>query len=175
MQLAVPNRRKAASPHIGFATSDTQISLTASALAWAFYTEKYPQCILEVSMTRGSKAKYSPQQKRKAEHIEESYLEQGRQPDEAAAIAWATVNKQSGGGEKQGGSGKDKSSTEKAASRRSSARRAAASRQGIPRRESLGSETKVELMKLARAKDIKGRSTMNKSQLVKALQHAGSG
>lgn len=125
-------------------------------------------------MARGSKSKYTDQQKRKAGHIEETHLEKGTPPEEAAAIAWATVNKQSGGGEKAGGSGRQKSAPAKAASRRSSARRAAASREGIPRRESLGSETKVELMKLARAKNIKGRSTMNKNQLVKALQRVGS-
>lgn len=124
-------------------------------------------------MARGSKSKYSEKQKRKAEHIEEGYIEQGKAPDEAAAIAWATVNKQSGGGNKPGGSGRDKSAEEKASSRRSSARRAAATRQGISRRDSLGSETKVELLKLARANAIKGRSTMNKNQLVEALRRAG--
>lgn len=124
-------------------------------------------------MARGSKTKYSEKQKRKAEHIEEGYREQGTPPDRAAAIAWATVNKQSGGGSKPGGSGREKSAEEKASSRRSSARRAAATRQGIPRRDSLGNETKVELLKLARANAIKGRSTMNKDQLVEALRRAG--
>ena len=58
-------------------------------------------------MARGSKAKYTSKQKRKAEHIEESYEERGVGSKEAAARAWATVNKQSGGGEKSG-SGRDK-------------------------------------------------------------------
>jgi plasmid stabilization system protein ParE len=57
-------------------------------------------------MARGSKDKYTDEQKRKAEHIEESYEQKGTPKDEAEARAWATVNKQSGGGEKAGGSGK---------------------------------------------------------------------
>jgi len=122
-------------------------------------------------MVRGSKAVYSSKQKRKAAHIEESYKEAGRDSDEAAAIAWATVNKQSGGGEKAGGSGKEKSPAAKAASRRSSARRAVASRQGVSRDDSLAVETKTELLKLARARNITGRSTMNKQQLIHALSH----
>ena len=48
-------------------------------------------------MPRGSKDKYTAEQKRKAEHIEESYEHKGVSKDEAEARAWATVNKQSGG------------------------------------------------------------------------------
>src|SRR3569623_958348 len=66
------------------------------------------------SMRRGSKSKYTAAQKRKAEHIEESYEDRGVSPDEAAARAWATVNKQSGGGEKSG-KGRSTSSKHKAA------------------------------------------------------------
>ena len=44
-------------------------------------------------MVRGSKDKYSDEQKRKAEHIEESYERKGTPKDEAEARAWATVNK----------------------------------------------------------------------------------
>ena len=53
-------------------------------------------------MPRGSKDKYTAEQKRKAEHIEESYEHKGVSKDEAEARAWATVNKQSGGGERAG-------------------------------------------------------------------------
>ncbi|GLP99066.1 hypothetical protein GCM10007891_09200 [Methylophaga thalassica] len=52
-------------------------------------------------MAQGSKEKYTDKQKRKAEHIEESYKEQGVS-EEAERIAWATVNKESGGGNKSG-------------------------------------------------------------------------
>ena len=44
-------------------------------------------------MPRGSKDKYTAKQKRKAEHIEDSYKERGVPEDEAEARAWATVNK----------------------------------------------------------------------------------
>jgi hypothetical protein len=80
-------------------------------------------------MPRGDKSAYTAKQKRKARHIEESYEEHGVKPREAAARAWATVNKQSGGGAKSG-SGRGKSERSKAAARRDSARRAAATRAG---------------------------------------------
>lgn len=80
-------------------------------------------------MPRGSKAKYSAKQKDKARHIEESYEKKGVSSKEAAARAWATVNKQSGGGEKAGG-GRGVSPAKKASARRSSARRAVATKRG---------------------------------------------
>lgn len=53
-------------------------------------------------MPRGDKDKYTDKQKRKAEHIEEGYKERGVSSDEAERRAWATVNKESGGGNKSG-------------------------------------------------------------------------
>lgn len=53
-------------------------------------------------MPRGDKSAYTDKQKRQAEHIEESALEQGRSREDAERIAWATVNKQDGGGKKSG-------------------------------------------------------------------------
>jgi plasmid stabilization system protein ParE len=79
-------------------------------------------------MPRGSKEKYTDKQKRKAEHIEESYESKGVGEDEAERRAWATVNKQSGGGEKSGGSGRKKSPQSKGAARSSSAKTAAKTR-----------------------------------------------
>ena len=61
-------------------------------------------------MSQGDKSKYTDKQKRKADHIEESYEKSGVPPDEAEKRAWATVNKQDGGGKKPGGSGRKKSS-----------------------------------------------------------------
>lgn len=55
-------------------------------------------------MPRGEKTKYSGKQKRKAEHIAEGYEHRGVSEAEAKRRAWATVNRESGGGEK-GGSG----------------------------------------------------------------------
>ncbi|WP_188092505.1 hypothetical protein [Azospirillum sp. B21] len=57
-------------------------------------------------MSQGDKDKYTDKQKRKAEHIEEGYEKRGVSHDEAERRAWATVNKQDGGG-KKGGSGRD--------------------------------------------------------------------
>lgn len=63
-------------------------------------------------MAQGSKAKYTSKQKRKAEHIEESYEKRGVGKKEAEARAWATVNKSDKGGKKSGsGRGKKSSKT----------------------------------------------------------------
>lgn len=53
-------------------------------------------------MPRGDKSAYTDKQKRKAEHIEDSYRERGVPEERAEAIAWATVNKESGGGNRSG-------------------------------------------------------------------------
>ncbi|MNG72193.1 hypothetical protein D3C76_253660 [compost metagenome] len=126
-------------------------------------------------MPRGDKDKYTDKQKRKAEHIEESYEHKGLSKDEAESRAWATVNKQSGGGDKSGGSGSKTASSEKKSARSDSAKRAAKSRQGHARtaQSSLETQSKQSLMKEARSKDIKGRSSMTKAQLVEALRKQG--
>ena len=59
-------------------------------------------------MPRGDKSKYTDKQERMAEHIEEGYEKQGVSEKEAERRAWATVNKQTGGGNKPGGSGRGK-------------------------------------------------------------------
>ena len=67
-------------------------------------------------MPRGSKAKYSSKQKRRAEHIEEGYEKRGASSKEAKRRAWATVNKESGGGKKSG-SGRGKRENRSASSK----------------------------------------------------------
>jgi plasmid stabilization system protein ParE len=52
-------------------------------------------------MPRGDKSAYTEKQKRKAEHIEEGYEKRGVSEKEAERRAWATVNKQDGGGKKR--------------------------------------------------------------------------
>ncbi|WP_022709369.1 hypothetical protein [Pseudochrobactrum sp. AO18b] len=59
-------------------------------------------------MPRGDKSKYTDKQKRKAQHIAESYEKKGIPEDEAESRAWATVNKDDGGGKMPGGSGRGK-------------------------------------------------------------------
>lgn len=53
-------------------------------------------------MPRGDKSKYTDKQRRKAEHMEEGYESRGAPEKEAERRAWATVNKESGGGNKSG-------------------------------------------------------------------------
>jgi hypothetical protein len=95
-------------------------------------------------MPRGDKSKYTEKQKRKAEHIEEGYRSRGVPEDEAERRAWATVNKESGGGNKSGSGrgvpdtnvaskkggriGGAASASRPAAERSASARKAAATR-----------------------------------------------
>ncbi|MDB6148044.1 MAG: uncharacterized protein JWO45_1708 [Spartobacteria bacterium] len=67
-------------------------------------------------MARGSKKSYTSKQKRKAEHIEESYEKRGVSKKQAEKRAWATVNKSDKGGKKSG-SGRGKKSS-KASSRK---------------------------------------------------------
>lgn len=57
--------------------------------------------------------KYTSKQERKADHIEESYKKRGVSAKEAESRAWATVNKQDGGGKNPGGSGRKGASKSK--------------------------------------------------------------
>jgi plasmid stabilization system protein ParE len=95
-------------------------------------------------MPRGDKSKYTDTQKRKARHIEEGYEDRGVPEREAERRAWATVNKETGGGNKSGSGrgvpdthvsskkggriGGRKSAARPAAARSASARKAAATR-----------------------------------------------
>ena len=85
-------------------------------------------------MPRGDKSKYTDKQERKAEHIEEGYEARGVGKKEAERRAWATVNKDDGGGKKPGGSGRGKTTGHPAAKKggkagaKASASRSAASK-----------------------------------------------
>jgi hypothetical protein len=95
-------------------------------------------------MPRGDKSAYTDKQKRKAEHIEEGYEDRGTSEKEAKRRAWATVNKESGGGNKSasgrgvkdtkvsskkgGKKGGAASASRTAAQRSASAKKAAATR-----------------------------------------------
>lgn len=57
-------------------------------------------------MPRGDKSKYTDKQERKADHIAEGYEKRGVSEEEAERRAWATVNKDDGGGKEPGGSGR---------------------------------------------------------------------
>jgi plasmid stabilization system protein ParE len=95
-------------------------------------------------MPRGDKSAYTGKQERKADHIAEGYKDKGVSTTEAERRAWATVNKDDGGGKKSGsGRGKDTghpaahkggekggkaSASRSAAERSASAKKAAATR-----------------------------------------------
>jgi plasmid stabilization system protein ParE len=61
-------------------------------------------------MPQGDKSAYTDKQRRKAENIEQGYEKRGTPKKEAESRAWATVNKESGGGNKSG-SGRGKKDT----------------------------------------------------------------
>ena len=96
-------------------------------------------------MPRGDKSSYTDKQKRKAEHIEEGYEERGVSEKEAERRAWATVNKESGGGNKSG-SGRGKPDTHessrkggrRAGSSQSAEKRSAAAKKGWETRRRQG-------------------------------------
>jgi plasmid stabilization system protein ParE len=74
-------------------------------------------------MPRGDKSSYTDKQKRRAEHIEESYEKRGTAKREAERRAWATVNKESHGGKKSGsgrGRTEDRSASRKGGRKASS-------------------------------------------------------
>lgn len=92
-------------------------------------------------MPRGDKSKYTDKQERKADHIAEGYEKKGVSAKEAERRAWATVNKDDGGGKKPGGSGRGKDTGHPASSKggrkggeasggRSKADRSAAAKKG---------------------------------------------
>jgi plasmid stabilization system protein ParE len=102
----------------------------------------------DVAMPQGDKGKYTDKQKRKAEHIEEGYEKRGTPKKEAESRAWATVNKESGGGNKSG-SGRGKPDTHVSSKRggkrggaasanRSAADRSAAAKKGWETRRKSG-------------------------------------
>lgn len=122
-------------------------------------------------MTIGSKNKYTDKQKRKAEHIENSYEEKGVSHQRAEQLSWATVNKQSGGGEKSG-SGKTTPEWKKQSSRQDSAYNAGHTRHQQSEPYALENQPIERLRAKAREKHISGRSTMSKEVLIIAIRNA---
>ncbi len=118
-------------------------------------------------MPRGS----SPKRERQYEHIKTSARERGESPGRAKEIAARTVNKE-----------RARSGEAKSASRSSTRGPSPSSRGGqrsgsagsSPSRNSAGSgQTYRELYEEARRRDIKGRSSMDKAQLERALSSSG--
>ena len=79
-------------------------------------------------MPRGDKSSYTDKQKREAEHIEKSYEKKGISKKTAESRAWATVNKQDGGGRKKTaskGTAKKKPAPRKSAAKKAPAKKGA--------------------------------------------------
>ncbi len=93
-------------------------------------------------MARGSKASYSSKQKRQASKIEKGYEKRGVSSETAAARAWATVNKQTGGGKKRaakkssGSKTAKKSAGRKTAAKKTGGRKKTASRKSAAKKSS---------------------------------------
>ncbi len=97
-------------------------------------------------MPQGDKSKYTGKQDRKAEHIADGYEKRGVPEKEAERRAWATVNKDDGGGKQPGGSGRGKSTGHpashkggekggKVAASRTAAERSASAKKGAATRK----------------------------------------
>ena len=93
-------------------------------------------------MPQGDKSKYTDKQDRKADHIAEGYEKRGVSDKEAERRAWATVNREDGGGKKSG-SGRGKASSHAPSAKggrqsqasRTHAERSAAAKKGAATRQ----------------------------------------
>lgn len=104
-------------------------------------------------MPRGDKSKYTDKQKRQAEHIAEGYEDRGVPDSEAKRRAWATVNKETGGGN-QSGSGRGKPDT-KVSSKKGGKKGGAASASRSPEERSASARKAAETRKRNRAAKAK--------------------
>jgi plasmid stabilization system protein ParE len=99
-------------------------------------------------MPVGDKGAYTGKQKRKAEKIAKSYKKRGVSAKEAKRRAWATTNKESGGGKKSGaGRGKKASKTAarkggRKGGRKTAARKKTAGRKKIAARKKTAARKK---------------------------------
>ena len=101
---------------------------------------------------------WSKKRERQYEHIKEGLEERGRSEDTAEQIAARTVNKERArSGEARQAS---KTSTEDISSGR---------RGGLRSHKGPGGRTKAQLYAEAKKKNVKGRSTMTKAELEKAV------
>jgi hypothetical protein len=105
-------------------------------------------------MPRGS----SPKRERQYEHIKESAKRRGESTKRAEEIAARTVNKE-----------RARSGEAKTASRTSTQDMSSSRRGGLRSHRGPGGPTYEQLYAEARRRNIKGRSSMNKAQLARAL------
>lgn len=94
---------------------------------------------------------WAKKDERMYEHVKEGYQERGRSEERAEEIAARTVNKQ-----------------RREEGRTPSRRTQGTGNPNVP----LDQRTKDELYNIARERDVKGRSKMNKQELVQAIRRA---
>jgi len=126
----------------------------------------------ESAMPRGDKSSYSSKQKREAEHIEEGYKDKGVSSGEAARRAWATVNKQDGGGKKSGSARKKSSGARKSAVKKSSAKKSSSKKTGARKSATKKSSSKKSAAKKSSTRKSSGarKSTAKKSSSRKSTR-----
>ncbi|MFD6876511.1 MULTISPECIES: plasmid stabilization protein [unclassified Streptomyces] len=105
-------------------------------------------------MPRGS----SPKRERQYEHIKESAEERGESPGRAEEIAARTVNKE-----------RARAGESKTASRSSLQDMSSSRRGGLHSHSGAQGPTKEQLYNEAKQRNIKGRSSMDKAELKRAL------
>ncbi len=101
---------------------------------------------------------WSKKRERQYDHIKDSLIERGRSKDKAEEIAARTVNKT------RAQEGEAKESSRLSREDMSSSRRGGLRSRGGPR-----GRTRDQLYEEAKRKNVKGRSSMNKEQLRKAV------
>ena len=101
---------------------------------------------------------WNAKRERQYEHIKEGLEDQGRSEDTAEEIAARTVNKE------RARAGKAEQKSKSSVDDISSSRRG-----GLRSHKGSGGRTRDQLYEEAKKKNIKGRSSMNKDQLEKAI------
>ena len=101
---------------------------------------------------------WSKKRERQYEHIKDGLTVRGRSEDEAEEIASRTVNKE------RARSGESEQASPTSTQDISSSRRG-----GLRSHRGAGGRTKAQLYAEARSKDIKGRSSMTKAELERAV------
>ena len=101
---------------------------------------------------------WSKKRERQYEHVKEGLEERGRSEDAAEEIAARTVNKE-----------RARAGESDQASRTSTEDLSSGRRGGLRSRRGAGGRTKAQLYAEARSKGIKGRSSMSKADLERAL------
>lgn len=105
-------------------------------------------------MPRGS----SPKRERQYEHVRDSEEQRGVSEGRAKEIAARTVNKE-----------RARSGESRTASRSSTSDISSSRRGGLRSHKGAGGPTKAQLYNEARQRGVKGRSSMSKAQLAKAV------